>query len=104
MVVREILPRAPIGAVVLADRSPGALGQEGSPTIPMRAPLPRFLQPQVLCRDGRGHRLTSISVLLDATAKLYSGFSQQEVTQNGAAENQLARTPHPRVQGLLHFN
>jgi hypothetical protein len=42
MVVREVLPRCPVLAVVLADRAPGALGQVGSPLPPRPLALVRL--------------------------------------------------------------
>ncbi len=42
VVVREIIPGVAVGAVVLADRAPGAFAEVGSPAFPVLPALPRL--------------------------------------------------------------
>src|SRR5262245_58711420 len=39
VIMREVIPRVAIGAIVFAHRAPGALGQKRAPTVPVPAPL-----------------------------------------------------------------
>ena len=58
LIVREVVPRVPAGAVVLAHRSPLALAQVRTPGLPWRLAGARVLQPPVLwggSNSGRGH-------------------------------------------------
>ena len=56
LVVREVAPRVPAGAVVLAHRPPLALAQVRAPGLPRDLPRARFLEPAVLGRLGRRRR------------------------------------------------
>src|SRR5579862_183768 len=49
VIVREILPGIAERTVVLADRSPGALTEVGTPTLPVRPLVARLFEPEPLC-------------------------------------------------------
>src|SRR5438046_10486395 len=46
--VVEEIPGCAVGAVVLAHRAPLPLGEVGPPALPVSAPLPGLLEPQLL--------------------------------------------------------
>src|SRR4051794_2796235 len=48
VIVRKVIPRVAIGAVIFANRSPGALGQEWPPAVPMPDSLPGHLETDAL--------------------------------------------------------
>ncbi len=52
VIVRQVLPRGPVGAVVLAHRAPLPLGQIRAPQAP-RAPCPRVLRQSLFFRGQR---------------------------------------------------
>src|SRR5262249_31920922 len=56
LIVAEIIPRVPIGAVVLAHSAPLAFAEVWPPQPPQHAVLPRFVQPQRLRRLPRFDR------------------------------------------------
>src|SRR5262249_29584303 len=45
LVVREVVPRGAVGAVVLAHRAPGALGEVGPPALPVRLAIASLGEP-----------------------------------------------------------
>ena len=52
VVVREVAPRVALGAVILAHRRPLALGQVGTPALPVVGALAFLLQSQLLSSTG----------------------------------------------------
>ena len=53
VIVRKIFPGVAIRAVVLADRSPGALAEVRAPALPMRLLFPRLFQSELfVCHLG----------------------------------------------------
>src|SRR5438105_2590157 len=54
VIVREVVPRRPARAVVLADAAPGAVAEVRSPTLPVLRALAVFLEADVFSRCAHG--------------------------------------------------
>src|SRR5262249_47873126 len=70
VVVREVRPRVAVGAVVLADRSPGAVADVGAPALPVRGARGRVEQAprlHVVLRSSAHTRARSASGRLQRT-------------------------------------
>src|ERR1700738_3122651 len=59
MLMRKILPRGAVGAVILAHGAPLALREIRPPAFPMALAGPRLFQPLVLDRLNAGHSVAS---------------------------------------------
>src|SRR5262249_1154516 len=57
MIMREIVPGRAVGAVVLADRAPLALGKIGSPPFPVHLARARLFKPSMLSSHARASLL-----------------------------------------------
>src|SRR6267143_1560494 len=70
MIVRKIFPSRTARAVILADGSPLALGEIGSPTLPMFFSSACFFKPAVFCGLDSWHRW----LILCGRVQLWSHF------------------------------
>src|SRR5437867_1948366 len=59
MLMWKGIPRAPIRRVILADGTPLAVGEVGTPTIPGFRILVRFGEPETFCIQLQDRRLTT---------------------------------------------
>jgi hypothetical protein len=103
VIVRKILPGVAIRAVILSDRSPGALAEVRAPALPMRSFLPRLFQSELfvchldvsLQRVNKGHDHCG---LFPPTAKNLAG-SLDRLDSNGEyCESGAHHRRHPRIR------
>src|SRR5262249_53509082 len=87
VIVREVIPGRAVGAIVLPDRSPCPFAQVGAPALPVSAPVPRLLQPDLFL----GHWL----YLLE---KFVSAFPNS-ITWPSGSRARKAREKPSRVSG-----
>ena len=106
VIVRKILPGVAIRAVVLSDRSPGALAQVRAPALPMRPLLPRLFQSELfvchldvsLQRVNKGHDHCGLFPL---TAKNLAGSLDRLDRTSEYFESRAHHSRHPRIRNDL---
>src|SRR5262249_1518836 len=90
LVVREVVPRGAVGAVVLAHRAPGALGEVGPPALPVRLAIASLGEPAFFV----GHA----AVYAPRAARVTRARTSSTVSAAGSATT-VASAPNRARQG-----
>src|SRR6185295_7580638 len=96
MIVREVVPRRTVLAVILPNRAPRTLGQVGAPRAPRQLTGVGLRQAQVLHAVSHPH----ISIIVTVTATLRLSPSRPIVPENWRSSNGYRASPGVRLPGL----